>query len=346
MWILILLLLVTPAAAHTYNDDYALLTQVNRVRILNNIKTSYITSTDLHQLAVVLAQNHAYFGCYESHVSCTGENFGRRLGRFYPENEGGAEVWALAEDPESTVNAWLGSPPHRASMLGAYFEFGGTSYPRTTPYGEFKEGIVDFGWRVLYPTNVPVISGAVWGGYAYLTYNADTPPLMAFAQIGSKEYPLSLYEGSVSRGTYRASIPEQNGCEQLSFTIVTNNHESIVFPNDDWQSFVGNLCFSTPTLLNKVRINISDRILRYTLETLPNQQYKDLSITYGDDARVDIQLTDQVHHYNRMTRIIGTYRSDTLPAPGPGRVKVYLDQQLVASTAIKHLTPTNLTVSR
>jgi hypothetical protein len=344
--LIFLFILVTPAFGQTYNDDYALTMQINRARINKNIPRSLIVSHDLMQSARVSVQNHQYFDCFEAHSSCQGEFYAKRLKRFYPGFYFGSEIWALGLGSYDMVDAWLDSPVHAASILGQYIEFGGANIQRFTAFGYFDEGLVDFGYRYLYPIG-PIVSGAIVDDYAYLTYDASSTPLMATVTIGDRSYTMNAFEGTAQYGVYRVRVEPVAGCEKAVFNVLTGTNDYISFPIDDWPIYIGTLCVEPPYLLNKVHITINKSSVKYNLETLPDQHPTHLRIEYGSNgAAVEADLTGHVKNSAQSTRIVGSYRNLVIPPVGPGRVKVYLDYRLVATLSLRRLTDTTLVVKR
>jgi hypothetical protein len=326
------------ANSQTYNDDYSLVTEFNRARILRNIPGSLIVNHDLQQAARVLSQNQVYFDCNASHVSCNGETLERRLKRFYPGYQAAGEVWSLGlDDPRTIVDGFLSSFTHAGIILGSMNEVGGSLLDRWTAFGRFKQAVGDFGGRVLFPINTPVISGAVYNGRAWMTYDAQVPPTAAFVSIGGQDFSLKLTEGSLTRGIFSVPITKPSGCEKVVFNVVSNG-QPIQFPSSDWYSYVGDLCAPDPILLDKVRIKINSSgnrlykgTLTFNLQTLPNQNYNNLIISWGEGAGVSLPAGVFLHHTSRNTILRGTYRDNTIPAAKPGRIRVYLDYRLVAS---------------
>ena len=339
MWFLLIFLILTGSAyGQTYNDDYALMTEINRQRILHAVQNSMIVNHDLHQSTRVLAQNHAYFLCDELHKTCQGESFERRLNRFYPDHRDIAEVRALGYDVQSIVQDLIKSPIDSSTILGNYTEMGAALIARDLIFGSIGEAIINVGNRNVYPKDIPVITGAVYDGYAWLTYDATKPPKAAFVTLGKKDYSLKFYEGEPNYGVYRVPIKWPAGCERITFTVLSDYDIPIVFPNPLWENNIGDLCFDTPPLLNKVRIRINssgNRMFRgnlaINLETLPNQHPKSLILIYGKNGFLELPTEPFLRHNSHSTKLRGTFKSKTVPRAEPGRVNVYLDYKLVAS---------------
>lgn len=346
------LVLPNIAQGQTYNDDFALITEINRQRILHGIPT-LVVNHDLQQSARVLAQNHAYFQCDEAYETCQGESLTRRLKRFYPGYYATGEAWALGFDVQSIVAGFLDSPVHASIILGQYQEIGAALVSRDTWIGSIGEAVVDVGLRALYPEGTPVISGAVYDGYAWMTYEAANPPTAAFVTIGNKDYSLKLYEGVPNRGIYRVAVPWPAGCDRVTFTVLSDYDTPIVFPNPLWANNIGDLCFDTPALLNKVRLRINasgNRLFKGTislnLETLPEQKPRSLLITYGTKSAVIIPTEFLIKNTSKSTKLRGTYRSTNVMKAEPGRVNIYLDYRLVASVSPKRTQQNYIEVGR
>lgn len=346
------LVLPNIAQGQTYNDDFALVTEINRQRILRNL-SSLIVNHDLQQSARVLAQNHAYFQCDEAYETCQGESLKRRFKRFYPGYYGIGEAWALGFDVESIVAGFLDSPIHASIILGDYVEIGAALVSRDTWVGTVGEAIVDVGVRAIYPEGTPIISGAVYSGYAWLTYEAKNPPKAAFVTLGNKDYSLKLFEGKPNKGIYRVPIPWPAGCERVLFTVLSDYDTPITFPNPIWENNIGDLCFDTPPLLNKVRLKINasgNRLFKGTvtmnLETLPNQKPRSLLITYGKNSAVLIPTDLLLKQTGQSTKLRGTYRSTNVQKAEPGRVNIYLDYRLVASVSPRRTQQNYIEVGR
>jgi len=340
-YVILLLLLALPVQA----GAYSLLTEINRQRIKLGVPGSLRVNHDLQQAAAVLGQNHQHFGCFEAHESCQGETLKRRFDRFYPGYFGGGEIWALGFGVQDMVDAWLDSPSHRATMLGGYLEFGESNIPRPTAYGYFNEGIVDFGFRYMYPVGTPVISGAIYDGYAWLTYQGTTKPQSAYVDVGTHRLTLALYEGTPTYGVFRAAVPEPQGCTEVRFTL-RNSDATMTFPNPKWPLMIGPLCPEPATLLTKVRINLNKNgKLKFNLETLPGQNPQVVRIVYGSNRVIEGSLVGIVKQSTLATRIVGSY-TDLPIVPEGGVVSIYLDDVLVAVMFPKKVTPDFMLVQR
>lgn len=353
LFVICFLVLANTAHGQTYNDDYALLTEINRQRILNGVPHSLILNHDLHQSARVLAQNHAYFLCDAAHETCQGESLKRRLNRFYPNYLGAGETWALGFNVRDIVQGFLDSPLHRSIILGDHVEFGGALLARDTWIGNIGEAVIDTGVRYLYPEGTPVITGAVYDGYAWMTYDAKNPPKAAFITLGGKDHSLKLYEGKANYGVYRVPVDWPAGCEQITFTVLSDYDTPVVFPNPLWANYIGDLCVESPPLLDKVRLRINasgNRLFKgnisLNLETLPDQNPKSLLITYGTKSAVLLPTELFLKHTSKSTKLRGTYKASNVQKAEPGRVNIYLDYKLVASVSPKRTQQNYIEVGR
>lgn len=354
-FVFILLFLSSTAYAQTYNDDYSLITEINRQRILHGIPHTLITNHALQQSARVLVQNHAYFLCNASHETCQGQSLQRRIKRFYGGRDGftAGEAWGLGFDIENIVTGFINSPTHNAIIFGDYEEIGAGLVARQDWIGTIGEAAVDVGTRALYPDGTPVISGAVYGGYAWLTYEATNPPKAAFVTLGDKDYSLKFYEGKPNYGIYRTELKIPSGCEKVFFTVLTDYDTPIVYPSGVFQNLIGDLCDDSPSLLNKVRISINatgNRLfkgtLNFNLETLPNENPKSLIITYGKNGVIVLPTEPFIKRTSNSTKLRGSYRANTIPKAEAGIVNVYLDYRLVASLYPRRVQPNYIEVLR
>ena len=110
--------------------EQVLLRQINAVRAANGLGP-LSHSTALTRAAAHHSRAMATFGFF-THESRDGGSFSARVGRFYrPRSRG----WSIAEnlamfgggapDASSIVASWMGSPPHRANLLGRGFRDAG-----------------------------------------------------------------------------------------------------------------------------------------------------------------------------------------------------------------------------
>lgn len=349
--VIFFLLSVATSQGQTYNDDYSLMTEINRHRILNNVD-SLIVNHNLQQAARSLIQNHAYFLCDEQHENCQGESTKRRLSRFYPNYFKISEIYTLGFDVQSIVQEFINSPDDRLTIFGDYQEIGGALLSRQYPFGYIGEAVVNFGTRKIYPDNTPVISGAVYDGFAWMTYQASKPPKAAFITLGKKDYSLKLFEGQANRGIYRTPIKIPFGCEEVKFTVLSDYNTPIVFPNSLWKNFIGELCFDSPILLNKVRLRINSSgnrlfkgTLSFNLEMLPDQNPKNIIITYGKGGIIKLPTEPFLKRTSTSTKLRGTYKA-VMGKADPGIVNIYLDYKLVASIYPKFMQQNYIEVRR
>ena len=110
--------------------EQLLLRQINAVRAANGL-TTLSRSTALTRAAAHHSHAMATFGFF-THESRDGGSFSARVGRFYQPR---LRAWSIAEnlamfgggapDAASIVASWMGSPPHRANLLGRSFRDAG-----------------------------------------------------------------------------------------------------------------------------------------------------------------------------------------------------------------------------
>lgn len=348
--VVFLFLSVGTSQGQTYNDDYSLMTEINRQRLLNNTD-SLVINHNLQQAARTLIQNHAYFLCDEQHKNCQGEGTKRRLSRFYPDYLNISEIYGVGFDVQSIVQGFINSPD-RPILFGNHQEFGGALLSRQYPFGYIGEAVVNFGTRMIYPDGTPVISGAVYDGFAWMTYDASKPPKAAFVTLGKKDYSLKLFEGKPNRGIYRIPIKMPRGCEEIKFTVLSDYDIPIVFPNPLWKNLIGDLCFDSPILLNKVRLRINssgNRLFRgtlsFNLEMPPNQNPKNIVITYGKNGVIRLPTEPFLKHTSTSTKLRGNYKA-AMGKAEPGIVNIYLDYKLVASMYPKFIQQNYIEVRR
>ncbi len=106
-----------------------LLQQVNAVRTANG-RGRLSHSVALTRAAALHSRSMATFGFF-THESRDGAAFSTRIGRFY---RPGARGWTVGENlamssgsvnTEAIVTAWMGSPHHRANLLGGTYRDAG-----------------------------------------------------------------------------------------------------------------------------------------------------------------------------------------------------------------------------
>lgn len=110
--------------------EQLLLRQINAVRAANGL-SALSRSTALTNAAAHHSRAMATFGFF-AHESRDGGSFSARVGRFYRPR---SRTWSIAEnlamfgggapDASSIVKGWMGSPPHRANILGRVFREAG-----------------------------------------------------------------------------------------------------------------------------------------------------------------------------------------------------------------------------
>lgn len=335
------------ATAQTRNADFDLMVEVNRARINNSIQHSLIFNEDLYQQAFTLIQNHEAFSCYTAHTSCQGERFGIRSRRFLQGVYGAGEIATFDGEPDGFVLTWLNSPNHRAIMLGGFVEYGGAMGHPIIGSGFLKEGDVDFATLLLYPDGFPRIIGALNNdGTARMIYDAADPPIAAWVMIGTKTYTLRATEGTASYGMYTVPISVPTTCEKVVFTAVTGSHQMLTFPPEDWPIYSGPYCADTPPMLDKVNIVVNKTSARFTLTSIPGLDAGQLIISYNNNF-LTTPLAGMIKHSPTRTEIKGSIKfpSGTNPV-GPGRVRVYLDNELVASMYPSRISATTMTVKR
>jgi uncharacterized protein YkwD len=115
-----------PSAAHTARAstlEAQALSDINAVRAQHGLRPLRI-SLRLNAAARQHSTQMAASG-YFSHSSADGTAFWRRIGRFY--GSGGYRYWSVGEnllwaspsvDAGGMVKMWMGSPEHRANLLG------------------------------------------------------------------------------------------------------------------------------------------------------------------------------------------------------------------------------------
>ncbi len=103
-------------------DEVALLVLANEARVKSGL-TPYVWSDALGAAALAHSVDMATHDCFQ-HDSCNGETWWKRIARYYPSWTNLAENIGGGGTPRMMHDVWMGSPGHRAAILGAYAEFG------------------------------------------------------------------------------------------------------------------------------------------------------------------------------------------------------------------------------
>lgn len=102
--------------------DQGILARLNAVRSSHGLRPLTV-SGELRKAAVFHSHSMLERGFF-AHESADGSPFDKRVKRYY--RTAGYSAWSVGENllystsavnPESTIKAWLGSPPHRKNML-------------------------------------------------------------------------------------------------------------------------------------------------------------------------------------------------------------------------------------
>jgi hypothetical protein len=245
------------SAAAGYNRapneaEYSLLALANMARADKPLKP-YVWNDDLALAARFHTWDMLTHDCFQ-HDSCNGELWAKRIGRYYPfgstgENIGGGPPW-LAHD------AWMGSPGHRAAILGGFTEFGGGGM-----VDEFKtsDATEDFGYRN--DVTIPAIpsgtvleprfwegseNGSVWHWQLLVNfYDASgKTPANVKAFVDGAPVSLSRIAGTNANGTWSAFVNApgytQNPfglpapyCKRVHYEITRNDGQVFRYPQTD-----------------------------------------------------------------------------------------------------------------
>ncbi len=225
---------VARAAYAPSPEEYALLALANAERAERGI-APLVWNDGLGRAARAHSDDVTTNGCHQ-HDSCNGEPWWQRIGRYYPgwialgENIGGG-----GHNPPLIHYGWMGSPGHRANILGPQFnEFGaGVSYQDLGNGSYLDYATEDFGSRgPIPPAAIPrLLAGGVFPRRAFASdprelivnyFAADgRAPIAVRALVGSACVSLPRTHGTPAHGSYGTTrLFQTEGCTPVVFEAI------------------------------------------------------------------------------------------------------------------------------
>lgn len=231
-------------AAYTPDaDELALLAYCNESRAQAGL-APLVWNNDLGRAARAHSTDMAQNGCYQ-HSSCNGTSWTTRISRYYPHWNALGENVALGGSNPAMLHAdWMGSPGHRANILGPYSEMGAGIALGQTGFGVWAYATEDFGNRgAITPATIPTmpsggIAPRIGGAEARelivnYYHHGGSAPRSVRALVGSSCVSLSKTAGSATNGTYGANRAfSGSGCVPVVFEAIRSDGVRIRWPAD------------------------------------------------------------------------------------------------------------------
>jgi hypothetical protein len=225
-------------------DEFALLAYANSARAEQHL-APYVWSQGLGQAARFHSDDEAAHGC-DQHNSCNGEEWWRRVQRYYPGWYAlGENIGSGADGPRGAHDGWMTSPGHRANILGAYAEFGAGFAYRDEGGGSASllstEDFGSSGSSATIPTLpaaavVPLRAFSQDVREVFVNYydRAGAAPKAVRALVGSSCINLPRIAGSASNGTYGTTRAfPTDGCVPVVFEAISADGTRHRWPDSD-----------------------------------------------------------------------------------------------------------------